>query len=272
MLSSLLSELGEAFGLSWSGCAKHSVYDALSEYFSDFWNLVDLTRIVFFALALDNVLKQSAVIGTVTNCLQPSLSKPTQTLCAGNKFEQITNLGESFGFLNAILVIVHIVWILKYMKHKRLAVVRETIYTSGDDLSHFMIVFLIIYAGFVFMATLFFGAHIEEYSTLFGSVNACFRILLGDFDYGQLETAFPMGAFIFFWSFILICSFIMFNITIGIVCAAFDVAKGDGEDAGSVFVDASDSMTDFLFWLHDRLQELLDKRAPKRQGHATEAA
>jgi hypothetical protein len=42
-----------------------------------------------------------------------------------------------------------------------------------------------------------------------------------------------------------------FNITIGIVCAAFDVAKGDGDNQGSVFVDASLAMGGVFTWLRD---------------------
>ena len=76
--------------------------------------------------------------------------------------------------------------------------VRDTIYTSGDELGHFLIVFFIIYFGFVFMATLFFGEALEAYSSFGGSFTSCFQILLGAFDYSELDDAYPLGAVLFF--------------------------------------------------------------------------
>jgi hypothetical protein len=59
------------------------------------------------------------------------------------------------------------------------------------------------------MATLFFGEALQDYATVGKSASSCFQILLGNFDYNALDGAFPIGAMLFFWSFILVCSFIM---------------------------------------------------------------
>lgn len=55
------------------------------------------------------------------------------------------------------------------------------------------------------------------------------------------QAAFPWGCQLFFWSFILVVSFILTNITIGIVCAAFDSTVSD-KDRGSIFRDIRSSV------------------------------
>jgi hypothetical protein len=147
MLSSLVSELLEAFGIKNMSCAREGqVCDALWEYCTDFWNCLDLARILLFTMSLMTVLAQKNIIRGITSCMVPTHSTSKQAECLDAKFEELITLGESFQLVSAVNVMIHIVWILKYMRHKRLAVVRDTIYTSGDDLSHFMIVFFIVYA------------------------------------------------------------------------------------------------------------------------------
>jgi len=235
------------------------IMDSVLEYVADFWNVVDLSRVVCFFSMMAQMLVLDNSISTLPACLNVMHTVTIQTACLSESYADVADKFASFQLNNAFLVLIHMIWILKYMRHKRLAVVRDTIYTSGDELGHFLIVFFIIYFGFVFMATLFFGEALEEYSTFGQSFNSCFQILLGAFDYTELETAYPLGAVLFFWSFILVCSFILFNITIGIVCAAFDVAKGDGENQGSVFADAAFGVKTVVTWASHKIGNQVEK-------------
>jgi len=128
------------------------------------------------------------------------------------------------------------VWILKYMRHPRLAVVTNTLHRSAGDLAHFAVLFAIIFGTYTVVANLFFGASLEGYHTFGKSVASCLLIILGDFDYAALVGVNPFGANLFFWTFIALCTLLLFNMIIGIVVAAYDAERNAGGQS-SFFVD-----------------------------------
>ena len=111
---------------------------------------------------------------------------------------------------------------MKFFKHPKLAVLRDTIAKCAVDLSHFFIVYTIIYTIFVIMSNSLFGQDLKQYHTAEDTYVSLFLIMLGDFDYYQLHEFYPTGALLFFVTYILMMSFVMFNIVLGIVCAAYD--------------------------------------------------
>lgn len=49
------------------------------------------------------------------------------------------------GACGCVYTCIECVCVCRYMRHPRLAVVRDTIYTSADDIAHFLVIFVIIY-------------------------------------------------------------------------------------------------------------------------------
>jgi len=81
------------------------------------------------------------------------------------------------------------------------------------------------------MANLFFGKTLEKYASFGDSLQTCLLMVLGEFDYWAMREAWPLGAYIFFWTFIFLCSLILFNMIIGIVLVAYDTESSHGDDS-----------------------------------------
>ena len=177
MVFSLLGELFEVVGVEFDPATLSlrrtadslddtSMCDSLIDYFSQAWNCLDLIRVGLWFVFLSQLMAIESLVQDLTNCTAETLSMTLAANCLTTTFDEIAEHQESMMVANALLVLIHMIWIMKYFRHKRLAVVRDTIYESSDDLWHFLIVFFIIYMGFTYMATLFFGSVIEAYNSI----------------------------------------------------------------------------------------------------------
>jgi len=209
-------------------------------YLQDGWNLVDITRIVLFIVAGVYWIRIWITIDTdLSQDIGNHLVLPeVQAINTGIRFNHLQNLWETYGIVNALNLMVHLVWILKYMRHPRLAIVKCTIQRSAGDLAHFLVLFSIIFGTYSVVANLFFGASLEGYHRFGDSCAACLLIILGDTDdYSSLVQVFPFGANLFFWTFIALCTLLLFNMIIGIVVAAYTIETAMFHDGGSIFTD-----------------------------------
>jgi len=132
--------------------------------------------------------------------------------------------------------VVHLMWILKYFRHPRLAVVRKSIARSGDGLAHFGLIFAVIFGTYTIMANLFFGQTLENYHTFSWTLQTGLLMVLGDFDYWEIQRTWALGTYMFFWTFIILVSLILFNMVIGIVFVAYD-KETENRDDSDFYVD-----------------------------------
>ena len=204
-------------------------------------NIVDWLRISLFVAQFTMELLFSLKSSSLRDLFEVHTESSQAELehSADAAFTATSSIRDALDIIVTINLLLHLAWIMKYFRHPKLAIVRNTISKSCMDLAHFMVVFLIVYAIFLVMANCLFGQDIKSYSSMGNTFITLFLILLGDFDYGEISQAFPLGAVLFFCSFILVMSFVMFNIILGIVCAAYDEASAtnDGDDDESMFYE-----------------------------------
>jgi len=229
MLGVAASAVSECFDLRNQGAAA---------YFSDGGNVLDWIRIVLFSLSFILMFCFANSCSAIDNQFsQGSVGKTSMEIeeAVTALIKSASSLKDGMDIVTALNLLVHLGWIMKYFRHPKLAIIRNTISQSSMDLAHFLIVFLIIYLVFMVMANCLFGQDLEAYSTVQHSFITMFLILLGDFDWDSMARVFPVGAFLFFGSFILLMSFVMFNIILGIVCAAYDASHEAAEEEESMF-------------------------------------
>merc|ERR1719316_2159742 len=100
----------------------------------------------------------------------------------------------------------------------RLALVTQTLSRSFLDISHFGIVFLAIFSSYAIMGNLLFGREVQGFSTFGRSMNSCFLVLMGDFEY--MEQMQEVGRYIsrlWFWTFMVLVFLIMLNMVLAIL-------------------------------------------------------
>merc|ERR1712151_306663 len=99
----------------------------------------------------------------------------------------------------------------------RLAVVTQTISRAGSDLVHFMIIVVIIFMSFVASGMFLFGRKIWSFSSMFYSMNTCFRMMLGDFEWETLGEEHPLTAAIWFGTYMLLLMLLLLNMLMAII-------------------------------------------------------
>lgn len=112
-----------------------------------------------------------------------------------------------------------------FQVNARLSVISTTIKESARELMHFVLVFGLIFANYSLGAHLLFGKHIKEWSTFRGSVNMCFLVLMGDFDYGAMHAVAPVSSQLWFWSFMMLVFMVMLNMMLVIIMDVYGQVK-----------------------------------------------
>jgi len=209
---SIVSEIGESIAGGFSG------------YFSDGYNSLDVCRILLFSVTFCFELNYAFACQAIGDVFddQKTLSQAAMADEVSGRIGTALAMSEAIRLLQSVNLLLHVIWILKYFRHPRLAVIRDTIVAAVNELGHFLIVFLTVYMIFVVMANRLYGQKIEAYSTLTRTFTSLFLILLGDFDYDILLETSTLGTVVFFWAYIFLCFFVLFNIILGIVVSTYD--------------------------------------------------
>ncbi|XP_047740971.1 uncharacterized protein LOC108680604 [Hyalella azteca] len=114
--------------------------------------------------------------------------------------------------------------------------VNSHIYNSGilsatlskcwDDLSSFMVAFLICFGAFVFLFYMILNCVLTDFSDIVIAVETCFSMLLGKFDFDEMKEANAFVPMLFF-VFVMTNSVVLINLLFTIIIQAFELVKHD---------------------------------------------
>ena len=102
-----------------------------------------------------------------------------------------------------------------------------TLARSWGDLIGFLIMFFIIFGAFVQLGYLLFGTQIFDYSSLYHTIFALIRTILGDFDFSKLEKANYVFGPIYFLCFVFFVFFVLLNMFLAILSDSFGEVKAE---------------------------------------------
>ena len=118
--------------------------------------------------------------------------------------------------------------VFKYLRlNQKISVLWSTIYFAFDQLLMFMVVFLIMLAGFGFAAIFVFGTKLGDFRDITNACSSLLRALLGEFDYTAMRWAAPSIAPIFFGLYIFIVVLVSLNLIIAIVVDGYEKARNN---------------------------------------------
>jgi len=204
-------------------------------YFKSFWNILDILvisiAIVCVAFNIYRTLK-------VDELLTDLLDKPDQYA----DFEFLS-YGQT-QFDNAIAIAVFLAWIkiFKYISfNKTMTQLSSTLGKCAKDLAGFAVMFFIIFLAFTQLGYLLFGTQVKDFSNFQNSFFTLFRIILGDFDFEQLEQAHRVLGPIFFMLFVFFVFFVLINMFLAIINDTYSEVKGDMANQKNEF-----EMTDYF--------------------------
>ena len=145
---------------------------------------------------------------------------------------------HQFGRLVAMLL-----FIVKMLKtfdfQPRLGVITQTLRHAMRDLFHFFLIFFTILFIYALAASYTFGVYIEDLSSVSRSLVTCLVILLGEIAVWEelVKTPFPVSAFLWFWSWIVLGFFIVLNVLLAIIVNSYSKVREESDRATTLFRD-----------------------------------
>mmetsp|Transcript_47686 Transcript_47686/g.103713 ORF Transcript_47686/g.103713 Transcript_47686/m.103713 type:complete len:1192 (-) Transcript_47686:125-3700(-) len=128
----------------------------------------------------------------------------------------------------------------------RLALVSNTIMSSMNDMSHFLVVFSCVFLTFVTSAVVLFGNWVDELSTFSRGVLFCVRLLLGDINFDDMKEASFFLAGIWLMAFIILLSLILLNMLLAIVMDSYTEVKENLGDAETLWAETKQFVHRFI--------------------------
>ncbi|XP_060542950.1 polycystin-2 isoform X2 [Pantherophis guttatus] len=190
-------------------------------YFRSLWNCLDVLIITLSLAAIGlNIYQISTVDKLLKKLLEDQNSFPN--------FEPLAYWQIQFN--NVVAVTLFFVWIklFKFISfNQTMNQLSTTMSRCAKDVLGFGIMFFIIFLAYAQLAYLVFGTQVNDFSTFQDSVFTQFRILLGDFDFTEVEETNRILGPVYFTSFVFFMLFILLNMFLAIINDTYSEVKAD---------------------------------------------
>lgn len=204
-------------------------------YFKSLWNCLDVLIVALSVVAIIMNITRTAMVGNLLKGLLENHS-------AHPSFESLANLQVQFNNVAAVIVFFSWVKLFKFINfNKTMSQLSSTMSRCAKDLVGFAIMFFIIFLAYAQLAYLVFGTQVNDFSTFQASIFTQFRIILGDFEFSEIEEANPVLGPIYFTTFVFFIFFILMNMFLAIINDTYSEVKADMSQQRSEM-----EMTDFI--------------------------
>ncbi|XP_075457673.1 polycystin-2-like protein 2 isoform X2 [Ascaphus truei] len=119
--------------------------------------------------------------------------------------------------------------------NKTMSQLSSTLSRCAKDIMGFAIMFFIIFFSYAQLGFLIFGSQIDEFSSFANCVFTQFRIILGDFDFADIEKADRVLGPLYFISFVFFIFFVLLNMFLAIINDTYTEVKADFSGIHSEF-------------------------------------
>ncbi|XP_047124917.1 polycystin-2 isoform X1 [Hydra vulgaris] len=192
-----------------------------TSYFSDVWNVMD---IIIVLLGFICVIFNGVRTVSVANKLRITLEERDKYA----NFEILADMQTKFNDLVAVYIFLIWIKLFKYLSfNKTMTQLQSTLSRCAKDIAGFSVMFFIVFFAYALWGYLLLGPQLADYSTYLNSIFACFRIILGDFAWSDINGAAPSMGPIFFISYVFMVFFILINMFLAIINDTYSEVKSD---------------------------------------------
>ncbi|XP_067128967.1 polycystin-2-like [Centruroides vittatus] len=180
-------------------------------YFKGFWNLMDLLVVITSIICIGfSVFRTSAV-----NRLLDNLINTPEDY---SNFEFLGYWQTQFNNLVACTAFLAWIKVFKYISfNKTMTQLSSTLSRCSKDVAGFGVMFFIVFFAFAQLGYLLFGTQVFDYSTFVKAVFTLLRLILGDFNFYDLEAANRILGPIYFLSYVFFVFFVLMNMFLAII-------------------------------------------------------
>ncbi|XP_076327241.1 polycystin-2-like protein 1 isoform X3 [Tachypleus tridentatus] len=191
------------------------------KYFKSFWNILDILVILISLVCIAFSIFRTLM---VNNVMESLLENP-------DVFSDFEFLGFwQTQFNNAVAIDVFFAWIkiFKYISfNKTMTQLSSTLSRCSKDVAGFGIMFCIVFFAYAQLGYLLFGTQVKDFSNFLKSVFTLLRIILGDFDFYEIEAANRVLGPIFFLSYVFFVFFVLMNMFLAIINDTYSEVKAE---------------------------------------------
>ncbi|XP_056626332.1 polycystin-2 isoform X1 [Triplophysa dalaica] len=190
-------------------------------YFKSLWNCLDVLIVALSVPAIImNICRTSVVSRRLHFLLENHSTYPN--------FEPLARLQVHFNNLAAVIVFLSWVKLFKFINfNKTMNQLSTTMSRCAKDLMGFSIMFFIVFLAYAQLAYLVFGTQVDDFSTFQACIFTQFRIILGDFDFSEIEEADSVLGPIYFTTFVFFIFMILLNMFLAIINDTYSEVKAD---------------------------------------------
>lgn len=194
-------------------------------------------KIIAFVFDLWNVLEMTNVVTLITvSALRWTWWTKSQSSKIDFPFDQVypQDLDElvlvfsEMIYANSFNVVITILKVLKYFQlNNRLNILTRTLSAAQQGIIGVLALFLYVTAGYAVCATMLYGQVLSQFRNVNTSFSTLSFMLLGQFDYTSMRAVQPQLTGLYFFSFIVLCLFMLLNFIIAILNEGFSQVSKD---------------------------------------------
>ncbi|KAM3939232.1 polycystin-2 isoform 2-T2 [Leptodactylus fuscus] len=187
-------------------------------YFHSLWNCLDFVIIVLSVVAMGINLYRMSMKGPL-NMVDMNVF---------HNFEALAYWQNQFNNVAAVTVFFAWVKLFKFVNFNRtMTQLSTTVSRCAKDILGFSVMFFIIFLAYAQFAYLVFGTQVDDFSSFQDCIFTQFRIILGDFNFTEIEEANRILGPIYFTSFVFFMFFILLNMFLAIISDTYSEVKTD---------------------------------------------
>uniref|UniRef100_A0A7M5WZ65 Uncharacterized protein n=1 Tax=Clytia hemisphaerica TaxID=252671 RepID=A0A7M5WZ65_9CNID len=192
--------------------ARRCYRNGAKQYFTQFWNLIELLIIIVSILAICFYFYRDKIAKDLFKRLP---SKAPQNFIS---FQFAAYWDQTYSGMVALISFFVTLKFIKLLRfNRRIAMLSSTLKRAWDPLSNFGIIFGIIITACVVFGNMVFGRELYDYQNYFRSTASIIGLLLGKFSYHEFTSADRLLGPIFFFAFNFIVNWVVMNMFIAIL-------------------------------------------------------
>ncbi|XP_067952037.1 polycystin-2-like isoform X2 [Watersipora subatra] len=224
-------------------------------YFTDLWNWLDILIII---ISLICVAFNCYRTYEVDHKLAGLLAEPD----VFGDFEFLSYWQNYFNYGIALAVFLAWIKVFKYVSfNKTMTQLTSTLGKAKKDVVGFLVMFFIIFFAFAQLGYLLFGTQVRDFSNLPYALLTLFRIILGDFDFHELESAQRILGPLYFIFFVFFVFFVLLNMFLAIINDTYAEVKAELADAKNEI-----EMSEFFKQQYNKMMSKMNLKRDKISG------
>uniref|UniRef100_UPI00398F2334 polycystin-2-like protein 1 n=1 Tax=Pristiophorus japonicus TaxID=55135 RepID=UPI00398F2334 len=191
------------------------------QYIKCIWNCLDLVVILLSLLSIGFHIFRTIKVNILMGAL---LTDPESYA----DFEFLAFWQTQYNNMNAVNLFFAWIKIFKYISfNKTMTQLSSTLARCAKDILGFAIMFFIVFFAYAQLGYLLFGTQVANFSTFLKCIFTQFRIILGDFNFDEIDNANRILGPIYFATYVFFVFFVLLNMFLAIINDTYSEVKAD---------------------------------------------